>query len=67
MKKQSTNDEKIITAMDALDKSVRDLQKFGTKYNDYIDEAAIRGDDARAINSSNKRFAHLRFPNNSKR
>ena len=48
MRKQPTNDEKIITAMDALDKSVRNLQKFGTKYDNYIDEAAIRGDDARA-------------------
>ena len=48
MRKQPTNDEKIITAMDALDKSVRNLQKFGTKYDNYIDEAAIRGDDASA-------------------
>ena len=48
MRKQPTNDEKIITAMDALDKSVRNLQKFGTKYDNYIDEAAIRGDDTRA-------------------
>lgn len=48
MRKKPTNDEKIITAMDALDKSVRNLQKFGTKYDNYIDEAAIREDDARA-------------------
>lgn len=48
MKKKQTNDEKIIAAMDALDKSVRNLQKFGSKYDVYIDEAAIRGDDARA-------------------
>ncbi len=48
MAKKLTNDQKIIAAMDALDKSVRNLQKFGAKYNDYIDEAAIRGDDARA-------------------
>lgn len=48
MKKKQTNDEKIIAALDALDKSVRNLQKFGAKYDVYIDEAAIRGDDARA-------------------
>lgn len=48
MKKKQTNDQKIIAAMDALDKSVRNLQKFGAKYDVYIDEAAMRGDDARA-------------------
>lgn len=48
MAKKQTNDEKIIAAMDALDKSIRNLQKFGAKYDGYIDEAAIRGDDARA-------------------
>lgn len=48
MRKKQTNDEKIITALDSLDKSVRNLQKFGAKYDYYIDEAAIRGDDARA-------------------
>ncbi len=48
MRKKQTNDEKIISALDALDKSVRNLQQFGAKYDPYIDEAAIRGDDARA-------------------
>lgn len=48
MAKKQTNDEKIILALDAVDKSVRNLQKFGAKYDSYIDEAAIRGDDARA-------------------
>ena len=48
MAKKQTNDEKIIAALDALDKSVRNLQKFAAKYDTYIDEAAIRGDDARA-------------------
>ena len=48
MRKKQNNDEKIIAALDALDKSVRNLQKFGAKYDTYIDEAAIRGDDARA-------------------
>lgn len=48
MKKKQTNDEKIIAALDALDKSVRNLQKFGAKYDAYMDEAALRGDDARA-------------------
>ena len=35
-------------SLHALDKSVRNLQKFGAKYDAYIDEAAMRGDDARA-------------------
>ncbi len=48
MAKKQTNDQKIIAALDALDKSVRNLQKFGATYDAYIDEAAIRGDDARA-------------------
>lgn len=48
MAKKQTNDQKIIAALDALDKSVRNLQKFGAKYDAYIDEAAMRGDDARA-------------------
>ena len=48
MVKKQTNDQKIIAALDALDKSVRNLQKFGAKYDVYIDEAAMRGDDARA-------------------
>ena len=48
MAKKQTNDEKIIMALDSLDKSIRNLQKFGAKYDSYIDEAAIRGDDARA-------------------
>ena len=48
MTKKQTNDQKIIAALDALDKSVRNLQKFGAKYDAYIDEAAMRGDDARA-------------------
>mgnify|MGYP005799126069 CR=1 FL=1 len=42
------NDEKIIAALDAIDSSVRKLQKFGAKYDDHIDRAALRGDDARA-------------------
>lgn len=48
MAKKQTNDEKIIAALDALDKSERNLQKFGAKYDQYIDEAVLRGDDARA-------------------
>ena len=48
MAKKQTNDEKIIAALDAIDKSVRNLQKFAAKYDAYIDEAAMRGDDARA-------------------
>lgn len=48
MSKKQTNEEKIIAALDALDKSVRNLQRFASRYDAYIDEAAIRGDDARA-------------------
>lgn len=48
MRKKKNNEEKVIEAMDALDRSVRSLQKFGARYDAYIDEAAIRGDDARA-------------------
>ena len=45
---KKNNDEKIIEALDALDKSVRDLTKFGARYDEYIDQAAMRGDDKRA-------------------
>lgn len=48
MAKKQTNEERIVAAMDALDKSVRNLQKFGARYDSYIDEAALRGDDGRA-------------------
>ena len=48
MARKLTNDDKIINAFDALDKSVKNLNKFGEKYNEHIDRAAIRGDDARA-------------------
>lgn len=48
MKKKMTNDEKIITALDAMDASIRKLHKFAAKYDDHIDKAALRGDDARA-------------------
>ena len=42
------NDTKIIEALDTLDSSVRKLKKFGAKYDEHIDRAALRGDDARA-------------------
>lgn len=42
------NDSKIIEALDALDDSMRKLRKFGAKYDEHIDNAALRGDDARA-------------------
>lgn len=48
MKKKLTNDEKIIGAMDAVDKSVNNLSRYGAKYDEYIDEEAIRGNDVRA-------------------
>jgi hypothetical protein len=48
MAKKQSNDEKIIGAMDALSRSIRNLSNLRDKYNNYIDEAALRGDDARA-------------------
>lgn len=48
MPKKLTNDEKIIAALDSIDQSVRNLQKFGAKYDEHIDRAALRGDDKRA-------------------
>lgn len=48
MAKKLSNDEKIIAAFDAIDKSVRNLQKFGARYDEHIDHAAMRGDDKRA-------------------
>lgn len=48
MAKKLSNDEKIIAAFDAIDKSVRNLQKFGARYDEHIDRAAMRGDDKRA-------------------
>lgn len=47
MAKKQSNDEKIISAMDALDKGVKTLEKFGARYDEYIDQSALRGDDAR--------------------
>ncbi len=46
--KKKNNDAKIIAAMDALDKGVRTLEKFGARYDEYIDKAALQGNDARA-------------------
>jgi hypothetical protein len=48
MAKKQSNDEKIIGAMDALSRSICNLGNLRNKYNNYIDEAALRGDDARA-------------------
>lgn len=48
MAKKLSNDDKIIAALDAIDKSVRNLQKFGARYDEHIDQAALRGDDRRA-------------------
>lgn len=45
---KKTNDEKIIAAMDSIDKAVRMLERYGERYNEHIDAAALRGDDARA-------------------
>lgn len=48
MAKKQSNDDKIIAALDAIDRSVRNLQKFGARYDEHIDQAAMRGDDRRA-------------------
>lgn len=48
MRKRLSNEEKVVAALDALDKAERILLKFGDKYNRHIDEAALRGDEARA-------------------
>ena len=48
MAKKQSNDEKIIAALDAIDKSVGNLQRFGARYDEHIDQAAMRGDDKRA-------------------
>lgn len=45
---KKTNDEKIIAAMDSIDKAVRMLERYGARYDEHIDAAALRGDDARA-------------------
>ncbi len=48
MVKKQSNDEKILGALNAIDKSVRNLSKFGARYDEHIDQAAMRGDDKRA-------------------
>lgn len=48
MAKRLSNDEKIIATLDALDKSTRNLTKFGARYDEHIDRAALRGDDVTA-------------------
>lgn len=48
MAKKQSNEDKIIAALDAIDKSVRNLRKFGARYDEYIDQAAMRNDDKRA-------------------
>lgn len=47
-KNKQTNEEKIISVMNAMDKSVKILKKHGTKYDAVIDQAALRGDDKMA-------------------
>ena len=56
MAKKQSNDEKIIAALDAVDKSCRNLRKFGARYDDYIDQAAMRGDDKRAKQLINQKI-----------
>lgn len=54
---KKTNDEKIITALDAIDSSVRQLRAFGAKYDEHIDRAALRGDDAKARQLINQKIS----------
>lgn len=48
MAKKKTHDEKIIAALDALDKGKRMLENFGALYDEYMDNAALHGNDAKA-------------------
>lgn len=48
MKKKLSDSDKVVAALDALDRSVSSLARFRDRYDGYIDEAAMRGDDARA-------------------
>lgn len=47
MAKKLSNDEKIIAALDALSKSIRTLRKFGARYDEHMDRAALRNDNNR--------------------
>ena len=47
MGKKQSNDEKIIGALDALDKSKRNLENFAKQYDRHIDQAALRNDKNR--------------------
>ena len=46
--KRKENEEAIVNVLDSIDIAVKNLTKFGEKYDSYIDEAALRGDDRRA-------------------
>ena len=48
MAKKQSNEEKIIATLDAMDSVKGSLDRYANRCNDYIDEAAIRGDDAKA-------------------
>lgn len=48
MKKKISNTEKVVAALDAVDNAVITLEKQAARYNEYIDEAALHGDDAKA-------------------
>ncbi len=47
-RKKEKNEKNIVVALDALGKAIRTMNNYGAKYDDYIDNAAIHGDDARA-------------------
>ena len=48
MLKKPTNDEKIAAAMEALNRSIIRLEKFGSRYDKFIDDAALHNNDTRA-------------------
>ena len=57
MAKKQTNQDKIIAALDSVDKSVRNLRKFGDRYNYYINQAALKNDQKRVEQLINQKLA----------
>ena len=47
MKKKLTNEEKVVLALDTLDKQMKDLRKFGASFDDFIDEAGLHNNKQR--------------------
>lgn len=57
MKKKQSNDEKIIGALDAIDKSTRNLENFAKQYDRHIDQAALRNDKNRVTKLIRQKIA----------